>query len=297
MQKSILLSALSFVAQFVFAADAPSPAAAPVGDKRPTKIWNRTGPLGETPRRVTDAYPLSDQQNKGGWVKFEPMSDEFDGKELDKKKWTLGLPGWKGRQPGLFSDKNVTVSDGRLLLTARKEKLSPEAEKQGYHDYTTAALQTRALSSYGYYEVMARPMNSGASSSFWFSHCETPGWGNEIDVFEIGGNAKGFEHKYHMTLHVWQTPTKAEHWEVGGIWLAPWRLADDYHVYGFDWGKDELKFYVDGVLVRTVENTQWHQPLHLIFDSETMPQWFGMPDDKDLPSTFSVEYLRAWKKK
>jgi len=27
-----------------------------------------------------------------------------------------------------------------------------------------------------------------------------------------------------------------------------------------------------------------------------MAKWFGMPDDKDLPSTFSVEYVRAWKK-
>jgi hypothetical protein len=26
-----------------------------------------------------------------------------------------------------------------------------------------------------------------------------------------------------------------------------------------------------------------------------MPDWFGMPDDKDLPSTFSIEYVRAWK--
>ena len=33
----------------------------------------------------------------------------------------------------------------------------------------------------------------------------------------------------------------------------------------------------------------------LIFDSETMPTWLGMPDDKDLPSTFSVEYVRTWK--
>ena len=29
---------------------------------------------------------------------------------------------WKGRQPALFSDKNVTVSDGKLHLTIRKEK-------------------------------------------------------------------------------------------------------------------------------------------------------------------------------
>jgi len=34
----------------------------------------------------------------------------------------------------------------------------------------------------------------------------------------------------------------------------------------------------------------------LTFDSETMPEWMGMPKDEDLPSTFSVEYVRAWKK-
>jgi hypothetical protein len=82
-----------------------------------------------------------------------------------------------------------------------------------------------------------------------------------------------------------------------GEWEAPWRFADDYHVYGFEWGKDEVKYYVDGVVVRTAENTRWHYPLHLTLDSETFPFWFGMPEDKDLPSTFSVEYVRAWKKK
>jgi len=269
----------------------------PAADKRPTKIWNRTGSLGETPKHVTDACPLSDQENKGGWVKFEPMSDEFEGQELDRNEWVMGIEGWKGRQPALFSDKNVTVSDGKLHLTMRKAKLPAEAEKQGYKDYTSAALHTKLRSDYGYYEVKAKPMNSGGSSSFWFCQDETPGWGTEIDVFEIGGKAKGFEHKYHMTLHVTQTPQEKKHWSVGGVWEAPWRLADDYHVYGFDWGKDDLKFYVDGVLVRSVENTHWHQPLFLIFDSETMPEWMGMPKDEDLPSTFSVEYVRAWKLK
>ena len=61
-------------------------AAAATPEKRPTKMWNLTGPLGETPKRVTDAFPLSDQQNKGGWVKFEPMTDEFDGNELEWDK-------------------------------------------------------------------------------------------------------------------------------------------------------------------------------------------------------------------
>ena len=111
-------------------------------DKRPTKIWNRTGPLGETPKHVTDAYPLSDQDNKGGWIKFEPMTDEFEGQELDLNKWNRGMYWWKGRQPALFSDKNVTVSDGKLHLTMRKEQVPEEFEKLGYKDYTSPPLCT-----------------------------------------------------------------------------------------------------------------------------------------------------------
>ena len=142
-------------------AEEKQPPAKSAANQRPTKIWNRTGPLGETPKHVTDAYPLSDQQNKGGWVKFEPMSDEFEGKELDLNKWVMGNYGWKGRQPALFSDKNITVSDGKLHLTMRKEKLPPEVKKQGYHDYTSAALNSKDRTAYGYFEVKARPMNSG----------------------------------------------------------------------------------------------------------------------------------------
>ncbi len=267
-----------------------------VADKRPTKIWNRNGPLGDTPEHVTDAYPLSDQQNEGGWKKYDRMSDEFDGNELDLDKWTVGLYWWKGRQPALFSEENVALSDGKLHLTMRKQKVPDKYAKSGYKDYTSAALHSKDRSSYGYYEVKAKPMNSGGSSSFWFQVEETPGWRTEIDVFEIGAKAKGFEHKYNMNVHVFRTPTKREHWSVGGVWVAPWRLADDYHVYGLEWTADELQYFVDGVVVRTVENTHWHQPLFMIFDSETMPKWFGMPKDEDLPSTYSVEYVRAWKR-
>jgi beta-glucanase (GH16 family) len=280
----------------ILLAPCAAPTAAATPEKRPAKIFNQTGPLGETPKRVSESLPLSDQQNKGGWVKFEPMSDEFEGRELDQSKWTLGMSWWKGRQPALFSDKNVTVSEGKLHLTMRKEKLPPEVEKQGYKGYTSAALHTKARTAYGYFEVKAKPMNSAGSSSFWFQQDATPGWGSEIDVFEIGGKAKGYDRKYNMTLHVFKTPYEQKHWSVGGVWIAPWRLADAYHVYGLEWDKDDIKFYMDGVLVHAVENTHWHQPLFLIFDSETMPEWFGMPKDEDLPSTFSVEYVRAWKK-
>ena len=268
-------------------------------NEKTIKQWTLTGPLGESPRRVTEDLPLSDQQNHGGWRKFEPMWDEFNGPALDTNRWVLGITGWQGRQPAWFKPTNVNVRDGQLHLTMRKETVPPDMAQRGYHDYTSAALHTRARSSYGYYEVKARPMNSGGSSSFWFTHEDAqanPDWGTEVDVFELCGKNPRHDQRYYMTLHVTRTPQEKRHWQVGSHWEAPWRFAEAFHVFGFEWNRDELRWYVDGVLVRTVQNTHWHQPLFLIFDSETMPEWFGMPNDADLPSTFSIEYVRAWRR-
>jgi len=263
-------------------------------EQKSPQIWDRTEKLGEIPRHATDAYPLSDQANEAGWAKYEPMSDEFDAGELDPNKWWPKNPTWLGRQPAWFDPANVTVANGKLHLTMRKSEPPQMPKEKGYHTYTSAAVQSKGIVKYGYFEVKCRAMASAGSSSFWFYH-QTPDLWTEIDVFEIGGRAPGFEKKYNMTLHVFKTPTEKKHWSKGRVWMAPTNLADDYHTYALEWDAEKIKWYFDGVLVRWVENTHWHQPLTLNFDSETMPDWFGLPKDADLPSTYSIEYVRAWK--
>jgi len=257
--------------------------------------WTRTGELGPAPKPVTSEYPLSDQDNQGHWVRDAPMSDEFESTTLDPNKWWPTNPSWRGRQPARFDPNNVKVADGKLHLTMRKQESSETWKSRGYHTYTSAAVQSKTTVRYGYFEVKAKAMKSHGSSSFWFYH-STADWWTEIDVFEIGGGAPGFERKDNMNVHVFRTPTEKKHWSVSGQWTASSNLADDYHVYGLEWGKDKLQWYFDGVLIRWVENTHWRQPLTLNFDSETMPDWFGLPKDTDLPSTYSVEYVRAWQR-
>ena len=111
---------------------------------REDRGWTRVGPLPDPPRRITDAYPLSDQQNRGSWVRNEALSDEFEGTTLDSSKWRPEYPGWKGRQPARFCPHNVTVSDGKLRLTMRKEPVPQELESPGYKDYTSAAVDSLA---------------------------------------------------------------------------------------------------------------------------------------------------------
>jgi len=245
---------------------------------------------------TNDRFPLADQRNEGGWVRYEPLWDEFRGARLNAGKWWDHNPTWKGRQPAPFLPANVQVRDGKLHLTMRCEEPTEELRKEGYHTFTAAAVQSKERVLYGYFEVKAKPMRSHGSSAFWFYYSEPERW-TEIDVFEIGGGAPGFERKDFMTVHVFHTPTEKQHWQIGSFCETPFDLADDYHVFGLEWDEREIRFHLDGALVRKGPNTHWHQPLTLNFDAETMPDWFGLPRKEDLPSQYSIEYVRAWKKR
>jgi len=216
--------------------------------------WTRDGELGPTPSPITERYPLSDQENRGHWVKYEPLSDEFRGATLDPNKWWPTNPSWRGRQPARFDPNNVKVADGKLHLTMRKQESSEAWKAKGYHTFTSAAVQSKTTVRYGYFEIKAKPMKSHGSSSFWFYH-STADWWTEIDVFEIGGGAPGFERKDNMNVHVFRTPTEKGHWSAGSPWTATTNLADGYHVYGLEWGQEKVRWYFDGVLIRWVENT------------------------------------------
>jgi len=228
------------------------------------------------------------------WVPIPELTDEFEGERLDPSKWHDHNPRWKGRQPAFFAKHNVKVDGGKLHLTMRKENL-PHLPK-GYHTFTSAAVQSKGTVRYGYFEVKCRPMDSRGSSAFWF-YQNTPEIWTEIDVFEIGGKAPKHERVLHMNVHVFHTPVNPDrHWARPKRHETAFRLADDFHVYALEWDPQRVRFHLDGRCVAEQANTHWHQPLTLNFDSETMPNWFGLPDPNDLPSTFSIEYVRAWKK-
>jgi len=232
---------------------------------------------------------------KGDFLFNPDLSDEFEDNVLDTLKWFPNNPGWEGRQPAFFSKENVVQQKGMLNLVMRLEEPSTILKEKGFHSFSTAAVRSKHTVKYGYFEIKSRAMKSKASSGFWFYN-DLPGLWTEIDVFEICGTGER-ENQYNMALHVFRTPLINEHWSKGGEWRAPYRFADDFHVFGLEWTPFLIRWYVDGVAVRTVENTHWHQPLTMNFDAETQPSWFGLPDENELPSTFSIEYVRSWQYK
>jgi beta-glucanase (GH16 family) len=263
--------------------------------------WTRVGPLGPLPPLTNANLPLSDQANAGQWILNPTLSDDFNGATLDRGRWhvnnAIGNESL-GRKPALFKPDNATVDNGNLNIVFRKETLPQKYVQLGFKDYTSAMVRTNERGFYGYYEARAKPMNCAGSSAFWLAWTGMADNATEIDIFEIGGKTKNaaFDRKYNMNAHLWATPQSTEHIDNGSVWISPWRLANDFHVYGFDWQPDTLRWYVDGVLVRESKNNHFFFPMQIVFDSEAMWQWFGAVDDADLPSTFRVDYVKMWQR-
>lgn len=267
-------------------------------------------------------YPASDLTNSEGWVLNEELSDEFEGTELDPNKWFIeGQDGdyyiWKGRPPSQFVPHNVIVEDGKLKLRTQWEPAYDFVE-ENYADgnnndaygifegkplpITTAGVITQKRFLNGYMEVKSKAGNAAITAAFW-----AIGYEQELDVFEQMGNPKVENGDIlatgsKTTIHDWSPPAQRPTW----AWKykdnhLPFRVADDFHIYGAEWGEDYLKVYIDGELVDEVTQdelgTDWvlNNPMEIWLDSEIF-KWLGVPHKEELPVDFEIEYMRVWQK-
>lgn len=246
--------------------------------------------------------PLHDPENRGGWVAFPDWTDEFNGPALDATRWYDHNPDWHGRAPARYLPRNVAVTNGLLGVTmsrdAPAEPLRLYGEKsEPYHTYAAGSVVSRRARTYGVFEIRCRAMASHATSAWWFIGASTNRTGglfnNEIDVFEIGGTVPGEESRCGGNLHVTKAPDLAQPFSVPAGWNAPFRFKDDFHVFGLEWGPEFIRWYLDGALQRSVRNTHWHTPLYMLFDTEIW-SWWPAPKPEEFPSTFAVDYVRAW---
>jgi beta-glucanase (GH16 family) len=234
---------------------------------------------------------------EGKWQPIVELTDDFEGNKLDTTKWNNHDPKWAGRTPSWFSPQNVRVKDGKLQLVAKLEEPPEEVRKKGFfHTYTVACVTSKTRVCYGYFEAKAKPMDVRICNAFWFYYNDRDHQ-SEIDVFEICGGRNQFDRTLFHTLHVFGTPEgRDKHWAKSTHFRAPQRLADAYHVYGLEWGKEEIKCYFDGLLFSRFPNTNWHEPLNMDFDNEVNIPWFGKPEPEGFPAVFNIEYIHSWKR-
>ena len=266
-------------------------------------------------------FPASDPENKGGWLLNTEISDEFEGKALDRTKWFIeGEFGdyyiWKGRAPSQFVPHNVRVEDGKLKLRTAWEpdyEFIQESYTDGamgtakYGEYkgkpmpvTTAAVISKKRFLNGYMEIKSRAGNAAITAAFWGI-----GYEQELDVFEQMGNPKKGEKitatSSLATAHDWSPPAERPTNVFQHVEQLPYRVADEFHVYGAEWGRDYLSLFIDGKLIHHFTQDDvgldWvlNNPMEIWLDSEIF-FWLGMPHKEELPVDFEIEYLRVWQK-
>ena len=267
----------------------------------------------------SDPLPMSDPSDAEGWVLNEEVSDEFNGDAINHDKWAVqGLDGkyngWKGRAPSQFVPENIIVKDGILKIRSKWEpnyeffdgKLGDVQYGDPVAPVTTGAVIGKRRFLYGYMEARTKAANAAMTSAFW-----ALGYQSELDVYEQMGNPKkggdGIEaDSLNTAIHDWR-PGK---FQTNGTPLnkvfnnkqrLPFRVADDFQVYGAEWGPDFLKIYVNGEMVHESSREDigdgWvlTNPLQLYFDSEIF-SWLGHPDASELPADYEIDYVRVWQK-
>lgn len=231
-------------------------------------------------------------------------SDEFDYTGLpETSKWDydLGGSGWGNNEKQLYTNSisNVSVGDGKLTITAKKENMNGMA-------YTSTRLVTRnkldAL--YGRFEIKAKlPTGRGTWPAIWMlptdrAYGDWPKSG-EIDIMEHVGYD---QNNVHFTIH-----TEAYYFKIN-TQKSSTRLIPDastaFHLYRVDWTPYAIRGYFDNVLVFEFVNEgkgskvwPFDKRFHLLLNVAVGGDWGGAQgiDDTIFPQKLEIDYVKYFK--
>jgi len=184
-------------------------------------------------------------------------------------------------------DSSVTVGDGTVTLTAKKESTNGKPHSSGM----LSSHNTFRVSS-GYVEARIKmPTRRGSWPAFWMPR---DGWPPEIDVMEYP---------------LFTTETTNDTYSVNNFWAGTgppsdflWvdrniDLSAAYHNYGWKLDSTGLDFYFDGALVKHGNYKSDFYNMYLIFNyavggwpgSPNAAQWDGGQMDET-----RADWIRVW---
>ena len=181
----------------------------------------------------------------------QSWSDEFDGDELDRNKWSVDDGFWFGGTVSTMhtdDDEQLKVSDGMLNMTVTPDRYGA-FEMQGTYMSTSG----RFALSYGKVEIRAKlAYGNGQFPAFWMMPTDMMNMGGgEIDIMEIVVTDDIRENGTQIgTIH-WTTDDGYTHWSkvhyMGIYGYGEKYLSDEFHTYGVEMDRDQIRFYFDGM--------------------------------------------------
>ena len=196
--------------------------------------------------------------------------DEFKDIELNEDNWEYmigdGSPntGWGNSEKQYYKKENVSLVDGCLVITAKKENTT--APNGIVYEYTSARLRSYKKVSFTYGRVEALislPEVQGMWPAFWLLpeegyHNKNWPYSGEIDIMEARGRVTDC---YSGAVHYANVSGGDTYQTFVHNFNGDGRNADtskkqtslkDFHLYSLEWDEDEIRWYCDNQLVNTV---------------------------------------------
>ncbi len=239
--------------------------------------------------------------------------DEFNYEgEPDLTKWEyeIGNHQWNNGELQAYTrnKKNVYIKGGNLIIAAHKEN-------DGDREYTSSRLVTKGKFSwkYGYFEIRAKlPRGKGSWPAVWMISDSIikgeswPGCG-EIDIIEHAGR---FENLLLFSLHSEiHNHLNRDEQQYSTSYVECDTVCSEFHIYGMEWTKEYIKYYVDDILTATYlkpkeeflkfgqKSWPFDQPFFLIINLAIGGLLGGQEVDcKYLPFEFVIDYVRVYQK-
>ncbi|CAN8062121.1 unnamed protein product [Agarophyton chilense] len=230
------------------------------------------------------------------WKSVQALTDEFRGSTLNLHKWYPYSPFSFGTKPGLFVPLNVSVSNQRACLRARYGEL-PKDAPAGYKQWATSALVSQSRQLYGYFECRFRASSTAMVSRFMLVG-KRKKKEMSVDVFSYSAQGENKRLVYMDATFCAKDENGQKVEASHPLKKIILDMPEHPVTVGIDWTPDHLKTYVDGHVIRHLENKYWHSPMHVGFFLETLPGRFGLPEEGQLKGRASMEiyYIRAWQR-
>lgn len=252
-------------------------------------------------------------------------NDEFKGRTIDNAKWRTNQPRMTAYDGvGNFDEGTVrSVGNGRLLMTAYKNPDTANYNGKTYLTTNSITTENRMSFKYGYLEVKAKvPYKAGCWPSLWLRSPNATqtdltgkdGYNMEVDIIE----PFGYTDQNGTTIHETNKSNDSDHCQaaVGNYkFKNAENLANEYHIYGFLWTADEMKFFIDGecfaaytkdTLARMGYKGEFDDTVNILFDNQLISSSSPVANEEktntiennegSLPAEYSVEYVRLYQK-
>lgn len=222
------------------------------------------------------------------------FSDEFDGEQVDTKKWNFRLV---DKLLSALERDNVSVKNGNLEIALRKESVAGK-------NYTAGGIISKQTFVYGYYEARFKtPPAEGWHTAFWSMRHNDPDKKSklpallELDFCEQDGGDPHFysfgvinQSRYHQRKN-------RQSWNAGR-WVvedAPDTSAG-FHLWSCEFTPETTRFYFDGKLTKEMSSAG--------FPHDEMSVWMSViastlkgdrwVDESKLPNVVQCDYIRVY---